>query len=205
MNQRYQDDTPHTGSVLAREVEHAVGLKLDRTYNASGLHLGALVSELGRQRDAVEFQAQSASDANKQLNEIRLKKDALAEKLSALREIIDGIVDEDDALRAVNDMRAMLVRDPAAQPATLPLEIAGSLLPDDYVSPRLAAQAYRENGPKGVPVDDLIEKVVEYGDGRENEGGAYATFQKSEARRYRADADEVLSEIRAMLAATKEC
>lgn len=32
-----------------------------------------------------------------------------------------------------------------AQPATLPLEIAGSLLPDDYVSPRLAAEAYREN------------------------------------------------------------
>jgi hypothetical protein len=49
------------------------------------------------------------------------------------------------------------------------------------------------------PDGDLIEKIVEYGGERENEGGAYAVFQKSEARRYRAQADEALAEIRAML------
>lgn len=62
-----------------------------------------------------------------------------------------------------------------------------------------AALAKRE----AVAVNDVIEKIEEYGGHRENEGGSYATFQKSEARRYMADADEVLAEIRAMLAASK--
>lgn len=52
--------------------------------------------------------------------------------------------------------------------------------------------------------EDVIEKIVEYGGHRENEGGSYATFQKSEARRYRAEADEVLEEVRAMLAAQQQ-
>lgn len=49
-------------------------------------------------------------------------------------------------------------------------------------------------------VEGVIEKIVEYGDHRENEGGSYATFQKFEARKYRAEADDVLAEIRALLA-----
>ena len=51
-----------------------------------------------------------------------------------------------------------------------------------------------------VPDGDLIEKIVEYGGHRENEGGSYATFQKSEARQHRSEADEVLAEISAILA-----
>lgn len=50
-------------------------------------------------------------------------------------------------------------------------------------------------------VEDVIEKIVEYGGHRENEGGSYATFQKSEARAHRAEADSVLAEVRAMLSA----
>lgn len=51
-----------------------------------------------------------------------------------------------------------------------------------------------------LDVEGVIEKIVEYGWHRENEGGSYATFQKFEARKCRAEADDVIAEIRAMLA-----
>lgn len=68
----------------------------------------------------------------------------------------------------------------------------------DELAARLASSPA---APPAAAEGDLIEKIVEYGGHRENEGGSYATFQKSEARRHRAEADEVLEEIRAMLAA----
>ena len=71
---------------------------------------------------------------------------------------------------------------------------------DNAATVSRAAAALRA---RAVPEGDVIEKIEEYGGHRENEGGSYATFQKSEARRYRAEADEVLGEIRAMLAASK--
>lgn len=57
-----------------------------------------------------------------------------------------GVDSHDGAIAEINDLRmeAGLNAAPSQQP-TLPLEIAGSLRPDDYVSPRLAAEAYREN------------------------------------------------------------
>ncbi len=90
--------------------------------------------------------------------------------------------------------------------------------PEDMSNPAKCIEAIMQNAEKfmaerdaaraalakreavAVPEGDLIEKIVEYGDHRENEGGSYATFQKSEARRHRAEADAVLGEIRALLA-----
>jgi hypothetical protein len=50
----------------------------------------------------------------------------------------------------------------AGQPATLPIEIAGNLLPDDYVSPRLAAEAYRESEAKPWSEIDEMEYLLSH-------------------------------------------
>lgn len=74
---------------------------------------------------------------------------------------------------------------------------------DRQIGEAIAMLATRQPSAHAVPdVEGVIEKIVEYGAHRENEGGSYATFQKSEARQHRAEADDVLAEIRDMLAAS---
>lgn len=155
---RYIDDTPSTGGVLVSEVEHVVRNNLDRQYSAKGLHLRALVEELGKQRDAVEFHRQCAADANAQANAMRVRMSTAEELATNIRRNIKHIVRDINAgdqhvsvlLDYLNHTDTMAQKietelDTTCPPATLPLEIAGSPLPDDYVSPRLAAEAYREN------------------------------------------------------------
>lgn len=84
-------------------------------------------------QSAVDLQGASAADANAQANTMR----------RLLGEALEVMECNDPRQPMLGRMRAAL----GNAPATLPLEIAGSLLPDDYVSPRLAAEAYRENEP----------------------------------------------------------
>ena len=82
---------------------------------------------------SLRLQAEVAADANAQANTMR----------RLLGEALEVMECNDPRQPMLGRMRAAL----GNAPATLPLEIAGSLLPDDYVSPRLAAEAYRENEP----------------------------------------------------------
>jgi hypothetical protein len=90
---------------------------------------------------SLRLQAEVAADANAQLNLLRgLAREYLAN---------DGSEHRFDAMELHRVREAIyqaIATEPASKPTALPLEIAGSLLPDDYVSPRLAAEAYMENG-----------------------------------------------------------